>query len=127
MGILKNNNASSNRIDHYVVVYGWGIENGTKFWRVRNSWGSSFGENGTFRIERGKNVYGIESMCSWANPLDTWTNDVRNKTVPSNAASTLAPVHYELPQFLTSSRSSVTPHDCISSWAFATLAMIADR
>jgi len=64
-------------------VYGWGPENGTKFWKVKNSCGSAFRINVTFIIERGKNVYGIESKCSWASPLDTWTDDIRNKTVPN--------------------------------------------
>ena len=82
-GIIKSNNLSTNRHDHFVLVFGYGVENETKYWKVKNSWGSAWGENGYFRIEKGKNVLGIESSCSWGNPLDTWTEDIRNKTAPN--------------------------------------------
>ena len=64
-------------IDHYVTVVGWGIKNRTKYWFVKNSRGSHWGEKGFFRIIRGVNNMNIESLCAWAVPLDTWTNDTR--------------------------------------------------
>ena len=37
-------------IDHAVVAVGYGTENGTDYFLVRNSWGSSWGDNGFVKI-----------------------------------------------------------------------------
>ncbi|KAL0216870.1 hypothetical protein RCL1_007353 [Eukaryota sp. TZLM3-RCL] len=49
---------------HAVKMTGWGVENGVKYWTCVNSWGASWGENGTFRIRRGTNEANIESMVT---------------------------------------------------------------
>ena len=50
-------------LNHSVVIFGWGVDpkTGTKFWRVRNSYGSRWGMKGTFLVRRGENDFGIES------------------------------------------------------------------
>jgi len=47
---------------HAVKIVGWGVENGVKYWKVANSWNTSWGENGYFRIIRGTNSCDIESQ-----------------------------------------------------------------
>ena len=54
---------------HSVFCYGWGEEDGEKFWKCLNSWGSDFGENGSFRIRRGTDELGIESDAEWIDPI----------------------------------------------------------
>ncbi|XP_072384013.1 cathepsin L-like proteinase [Diabrotica undecimpunctata] len=52
-------------IDHGVLIVGYGSENGEDYWIVKNSWGSSFGENGFFRIKRGVNQCGLTYEVSY--------------------------------------------------------------
>ncbi|KAL4623892.1 cathepsin B-like [Arapaima gigas] len=46
---------------HAVKLLGWGTENGTPYWLAANSWNTDWGENGFFKILRGRNHCGIES------------------------------------------------------------------
>lgn len=60
---------NTDAIDHDVSVTGWGeTPEGLKYWLVRNSWGSYWGEAGWFKIRRGDNHLSIEYNCSWAVP-----------------------------------------------------------
>lgn len=50
-GILKR---CPGGIDHCVQAIGY--DNSDKYWLVRNSWGTSWGEKGLIRLEQGKNI-----------------------------------------------------------------------
>merc|ERR1712050_581757 len=67
-GVLTNDACGSN-LDHGVLVVGYGVDNGQKYWKVKNSWGTTFGEEGYIRIEKGKEgtagECGIRKMASF--------------------------------------------------------------
>ena len=63
-------------VNHAVLIVGYGQapETGKPYWIVKNSWGSSWGENGYFRIERGSNMCGI-SVCASYPIIDSDTGE----------------------------------------------------
>jgi cathepsin C len=58
------------KVDHGVLMIGWGEESKVKYWTCQNSWGQGWGEDGYFRIKRGENLGGIESICEAADVVE---------------------------------------------------------
>jgi cathepsin B len=56
---------------HAVVIVGWGETSGKKYWIVRNTWGTSWGDRGYFLIARGVNMCAIEENTIGGLP-DLW-------------------------------------------------------
>uniref|UniRef100_A0ACD5UJT1 Uncharacterized protein n=1 Tax=Avena sativa TaxID=4498 RepID=A0ACD5UJT1_AVESA len=52
-------------LDHGVAAVGYGVaDDGTKFWVIKNSWGTSWGEDGYIRMER--DVTDKQGLCGLA-------------------------------------------------------------
>jgi len=56
-GIITKNCGTS--LDHCVQIVGFGTDAGVEYWEVRNSWGTTWGEQGFIRVERNKDLCGI--------------------------------------------------------------------
>lgn len=81
---------------HAVELMGWGTENGTPYWLIKNSWNEQWGNGGFFKIRRGTNECGIE-------------NDVSGGVVAGGPSPGPSP----------SPTPSPSP-DCQDSWPFCT-------
>lgn len=49
---------------HAVVMLGWGSEDGTPYWIIKNSWSAKWGDKGFFKIKKGVDECGIEDDVS---------------------------------------------------------------
>jgi hypothetical protein len=95
---------NESQIDHDMEVAGWGeTPSGMKYWVIRNSWGTYWGESGWLKLRRGVNELLSESDCAWAVPtFDDIDVDLEGKvlgdymlgiqTLPEVAAKVDGPV-----------------------------------
>jgi len=66
-GVYHESRCSTTQLDHGVTVVGYGHESSKDYWLVKNSWGSTWGEQGYIKMQRNHhNMCGVATNACYA-------------------------------------------------------------
>jgi len=89
-------------LDHGVAIVGFGTDSGKAYWTIRNSWGTSWGEEGYIRMIRGSGKCGLNTDVTTATGVTTQLVEaqaplaVSNRNCPSSPSFLHAQLSIEL-------------------------------
>ena len=63
---VYNDKSCGTTLDHGVLAVGYGTENSNDYWLVKNSWSTTWGDNGYIKISRNSVSTSTEGLCGIA-------------------------------------------------------------
>ena len=60
-GGIMSGEECTKELNHAVLAVGYG----DGFWKIKNSWGNEWGEDGFLRLQRGSNICGIANAATY--------------------------------------------------------------
>merc|ERR1712048_591562 len=102
-GIMQNPSCSKTRLDHAINIVGYGSAS-VPYWKIRNSWGTSWGEAGYIRLFRGDCTCGVCTQVVSATGVSISNSPVPPGPSPSPPPPSDCHDKYHC--------VSVTPYDC---------------
>ncbi|KAI1301730.1 Cathepsin S [Halotydeus destructor] len=80
----------STNVNHAVNIVGYGVtDKGKMYWTVRNSWAADWGEEGYFKLARGKNMCGIAEFVTFPRTCKTGVTTRASTTSSTTMERTL--------------------------------------
>jgi hypothetical protein len=97
---VLDSSSCGTKLDHGVLVVGYGTDSSVSkdYWKVKNSWGSSWGEEGYIRMVRGKNMCGLANQASYPKGATAAGPSPPTPPGPSPSPPTPSSSHYEDPK-----------------------------